>query len=222
MARFRKFRKTLRRKRGIKRSLRRRSHGRKQFRRFRSENSHSYRLTRSITQGVAVAAVTANSGFFTLDPTLFAQWNDIASLYDQYKIKYCTVTFRPCFNALSTTITEANYNAYFHTVLDFDSPPSLSLNRGAVYQYRNMRRTQLSRSHSRTFVPKYLVAQNYIDSSGTTQVTYRPGSGFMDTASPPVMYNLYYYIDPMLADTPTDNLFYNVEITCHITAKNVR
>lgn len=153
---------------------------------------------------------------------MFALWSDLAALYDDFKVKSVKLTFRPAFNALSTDNLAANYDAYFHTILDFDSPATSTFNRGSVQQYRNMRRTSLRRIHSRTWHPKALSQQTVLDNAGLTGVIYRPMDGWFDTAQPPQFNNLYYYIDPMLADTPIDMIQYNVEITAHVICRNVR
>lgn len=143
-------------------------------------------------------------------------------MYDQFKVKTVTVTFRPSFGQLSTTATAANYNTYFHSILDFDSPVSASFSRGQIQQYRNMRRTPLNRVHSRTWHPKALGAQYVFDNTGSQVLTYKPVDGWFDLATTPQFMNLYTYVDPMLADTPIDSIDYNVEITAHVVCKNVR
>lgn len=85
-----------------------------------------------------------------------------------------------------------------------------------------MRRTALNRVHSRTWHPKALGAQYVYDNTGTQVLTYKSVDGWFDLATPPQMINLYTYIDPLLASTPTNQIDYNVEITAHVTCKNVR
>lgn len=137
-------------------------------------------------------------------------------------VKYVSVNIRPAFPPLSTTTTNANYDAYFHTILDFDSTTNSTATRSAILQYRNMRRTTLGRIHRRVFKPKVTGIQYYYDSSGASAQTLRGVSGWFDMASPATMSNLYYYVDPMQSDTPTDGLTYNVDFTVHVVCRNVR
>lgn len=149
-------------------------------------------------------------------------WTELSALYDSCYVKSVKVTFRPAFNSLSTTATAVNYDAYFHTLLDFDSPGTVAFSRGQVQQYRNMRRTSLRRVHSRTWHPKALSQQTVLDSNGVAGTIYRPIDGWFDMTQPPQFTNLYYYIDPMNPDTPVDALMFNAEITAHVVCKNVR
>lgn len=85
-----------------------------------------------------------------------------------------------------------------------------------------MRRTAINRVHSRTWHPKALGAQYVYDATGTQITTFKPVDGWFDMATPPPMINLYVYCDPMLNTAPIDFLTYNVEMTAHVTCKNVR
>lgn len=221
MAKYRKFRKSIRR-RGNKRSLRSRSRTRKYSGRFRSENTHSYRLVKSNIGLINVGTSTPATGWLTVDLSTFPNFSNLQALYDQYMVKYVAINFRPAFPALSTTSTNANYDAYFHTILDFDSPTSTTATRSQVLEYRNMRRTTLGRIHRRVYKPKVLGIQYYYDSSGFSAQNLRPVTGWFDIANPATMTNLYYYVDPMQSDAPTDGLTYNVDFTVHLACKNVR
>lgn len=223
MAKYRKFRKSTRR-RGRKYSLQRRSRTYKYSRRFRSENVHSYRLTKSVTSQLSVGSTVAASGALIIDPTTFGNFTELQTLYDQYLVKSVTVNIRPAFAPVQSDATtlRANYDAYLFTCLDFDSLPGTALTRSAIQQYRNMRKTSFARIHRRTWKPKALGIQYYVDSSGVTSASNKGVGGWIDLAMPMPMTNLYYYIDPMNPDTPTDQLIWNIDYTLHVACKNVR
>lgn len=221
MAKYRKFRKSKQR-RGSKRSLQRRSRTKKYSGRFRSENTHSYRLVKSNIGLINVGTTTPAQGWLNVDLTTFPNFAELQTLYDQYYVKYVAVNFRPAFPPLSTSPLNANYDAYFHTILDWDSPTSTVATRSTILQYRNMRRTTLGRVHRRVYKPKVLGIQYYYDSSGSSAQNLRGVTGWFDIAQPATMSNLYYYVDPMQTDAPTNDISYNVDFTVHLVCKNVR
>jgi len=108
------------------------------------------------------------------------------------------------------------------SILDRDNYPTSTFSRAQMQQYRSLKRTRLSQSHSRVFTPSAVQQITTIDVTGSTFNSVKPIYGFFDVANPPTMSNMWVYIDYPDVDAPTDELSYDLEMTCHITCKNVR
>lgn len=222
MARSRKFRKTLRRRRGTKRSVRRRSSSYKRRRYFRRTNSHSYILRRSVVSVLTVTQGTPTTGAFLINPGAFGNFTELQGLYDQYKIQWAKVTFRPKFPAtLTTTPSVANYNGYFFSILDFDSPQSATFSRSDMQQYRSLHQTRLTSTHTRVYKPTAVENLSYLNYSNVTSSTLVKRGGWFDMAQPVDTYNLRVYIDGPV-EMPTEDIQYDCDVVLKITCKNVR
>jgi len=109
------------------------------------------------------------------------------------------------------------------SVLEFDNYPTVTLSRPQINAYRNLHTTRLNQTHTRTFIPRYLEQTSFIDITGVAAYTYKGVTGgWKETMIPPTSFNLYYYVDPMNTDTPTNDLTWSLQMTAHIECKNVR
>lgn len=75
----------------------------------------------------------------------------LTSMYDQYRILKCTVTFVPRFTEAGISNTGVEIPKLY-TVIDYDSN-SLSLTEDQILQFQNVKVTRGNKVHSRTLVP---------------------------------------------------------------------
>lgn len=213
----------MRRKIGRKQRLLKRRNTYKRARQYRRENGGHFKLYKSITNAITLTTGgVAFSQYIPVDVTTFTNWNEISALYDSYKIKRIRVTLRPKFKSIDSTATNANWNSYVYSIIDRDNSPTSFLTRSSVVGYRNRKSTRYGQSHSRAFIPSIQQQMSYLDSTGIPLTMTKPNYGYFNADTPPIVSNLYVYIDPVSVDCPTDNLTWDVEYTVHVHAKNTR
>ena len=221
MARSRKFRKTSRRRRGTKRSLRRRSSSYKRRRSFRSTNQHSYVLRRSVLGAIFVPNATITQGDINVNAGAFPNFTELSGLYDQYKVKWVKLSIRPKFPKFTDPTSNVS-NAYFFSVLDYDSAPGSTFTRAAMQQYRNVHVTRLYQTHTRTYKPCAIQAVSILGISGAPIVTNIKRSGWFDFATPVDTYNFRYYLDPVVFPAGVTDVEYDIDMVIGISCRNVR
>lgn len=164
----------------------------------------------SIVQG----SINVNAGSFN-------NFTELSALYDQYKVKWVKLAIRPKFPKFTDATADAS-NAYFFSILDYDSAPGSTFSRSDIQQYRNVHFTRLYQTHARTFKPCAIESVNILDYSGATSNTYIKRGGWFDCSDPADTYNFRYYIDPVSLPALVTSFDYDIDMVIGISCKNVR
>jgi len=160
-------------------------------------------------------------GNINVNAGTFNNFTELSALYDQYKVKWVKIHIRPKFPKFTDGTADAS-NAYFFSILDYDSAPGSTFSRSDIQQYRNVQFTRLYSTHSRTFKPYAVESVNILDLSGATSTTNIKRGGWFDFSDPVDTYNMRYYVDPVTLPGLVTSLDYDVDMVIGITCKNVR
>jgi hypothetical protein len=123
-----------------------------------------YRVRQIIDIGTIIQSTAVQTGGIAFTLSSLDQASTFTSLFDQYKIAYAKVKFRPVYNMVSPNITTA-VPPLLYTVIDYDNaaaPGSIAQMR----QYNTVKETKFSVDHVRCLQPRVATAA-YIGSTPT-------------------------------------------------------
>jgi len=144
---------------------------------------------------------------------------EFTNLYDQYQIKGIKITLIPRANSadvINGSLVQPIGNLW--SVIDYDdgtAPTTID----TVLQYPNLKRTQMVKSHSRYFKPKY-VQQLYSSAAVVGYGNAHPNSWIDCNSSAVEHYGLKFWVD--LIPTVGTTIQYDAHIIYYLAFKNVR
>jgi len=141
--------------------------------------------------------------------------SEFTSLYDQYQIKAVKVSLIPRHTEVNASTTVVQGNVW--SVLDYDDTTA-PVNVDQLLQYQNLKRTQMSKIHSRYLRP--MVASEIFQSGIASGYAPRRKI-WIDVASPATEhYGVKFWFDALPIGAAT--ITYDVHLKFYLAFKNVR
>lgn len=201
-----------------KRMARRRPAVRRQVRRAR-QNVHYFKRTvynTAYLTASSAAAVAAARNFRLVD---LPAYTEFTALYDQYQIRSVKISLIPradSANVVNGSALQSIGNVW--SCLDYDDGTSPA-NIDTLLQYPSLKRTQMTRIHTRSLKPKF-VSQVY-SSAGVVGYAIAPKNQWLDVGSSSVEhYGVKFWLDQI--PSSSTSLQYDAQITFNLAFKNVR
>jgi len=181
----------------------------------RQVESKTYECILVISQQAFLTSNNLASTFaaFKITAGGLANFSDLATVFDQYKVNMCEITFQPNLNVIDAV---ANNAGQMFTVLDFDDATALS-STGAAQSYSSCITTEGYEKQVRTFYPRMALAAYQGALTGFANVESR--DTWLDAAYPSIEH---YGVKTAWTSTSASNFHYDIYARVHMSFRNQR